>query len=400
MDSSFSSSMKISSSIPKHILPVIVFSQFAGTSLWFAGNAVVPELIEELNLLEMFVGFITMAVQSGFITGTLVFAVLSVADRFSPVKVFLVCSVLGALANVLTIYSSNFTEVMFARLFTGFFLAGIYPVGMKIASDWHKEGLGKALGYLVGALVLGTAFPHFLKYLGGDLPWRFVIAGTSVLSMIGGLMLFFSVADGPYRVRRSSFKPSMFFTLFKNSNFRSAAFGYFGHMWELYTFWAFIPTLLAFYVLSNQDFMINISLWSSIIIGVGGISCAIGGYISLKKGSKFVSKISLLISGLCSVLIPFLFNAPVWVFLGLLLIWGIFVIPDSPQFSTLVAQSTDSSYIATGLTIVNSIGFAITIVSIQLVNLMWAHFQNPLVFLVIFIGPLCGLFAISRYKVS
>ncbi len=392
--------MQVTSSIPKHILPVIVFSQFAGTSLWFAGNAVVPELIEELNLLEMFVGFITMAVQSGFIIGTLVFAVLSIADRFSPVKVFLVCSVFGALANFLTIYSSNFTEVMFARVFTGFFLAGIYPVGMKIASDWHKEGLGKALGYLVGALVLGTAFPHFLKYLGSDLPWRFVITGTSVLSITGGLALFFSVADGPYRVKRSSFKPSMFFSLFKNSNFRSAAFGYFGHMWELYTFWAFVPTLLAFYLISNSQIQISIPLWSFLIIGVGGISCVIGGYFSLNRGSKFVSQVSLTLSGLCSVLIPFLFNAPVWVFIGILLIWGIFVIPDSPQFSTLVAQSTDSSYIATGLTIVNSIGFAITIVSIQLVNLMWAHFQDPLVFLVIFIGPLCGLFAISRYKVS
>lgn len=390
--------MKISSSIPKHILPVIVFSQFAGTSLWFAGNAVVPELIEELNLLEMFVGFITMAVQSGFILGTLVFAVLSIADRFSPVKVFLMCSVLGALANILTIYSSNFTEVMFARVFTGFFLAGIYPVGMKIASDWHKEGLGKALGYLVGALVLGTAFPHFLKYLGGDLPWRFVITGTSVLSVAGGLMLFFSVADGPYRVRRSSFKPSMFFSLFKNSNFRSAAFGYFGHMWELYTFWAFVPTLLAFYLIINPNIQLNIPLWSFLIIGVGGISCVIGGYISLNRGSKFVSQVSLTLSGLCSVLIPFLFNAPVWVFIGILLIWGIFVIPDSPQFSTLVAQSTDSSYIATGLTIVNSIGFAITIVSIQMVNLMWAEFENPLVFLVILLGPVFGILSITRYK--
>lgn len=400
MDSSFSSSMKISSSIPKHILPVIVFSQFAGTSLWFAGNAVVPELIEELNLLEMFVGFITMAVQSGFIIGTLVFAVLSIADRFSPIKVFLACSVLGAVANVLTIFSSSFTDIMLARLFTGFFLAGIYPVGMKIASDWHKEGLGKALGYLVGALVLGTAFPHFLKYLGGDLPWRFVIVGTSVLSVIGGLILFFSVADGPYRVKRSSFKPSMFFTLFKNSNFRSAAFGYFGHMWELYTFWAFVPTLLAFYLLMNPNIQLNIPLWSFLIIGVGGISCVIGGYISLKQGSKFVSKISLFISALCTVLIPFLFNAPIWIFLGFLLIWGVFVIPDSPQFSTLVAQSTESSYIATGLTIVNSIGFAITIISIQLVNLMWAHFQDPMVFLLIFVGPLCGLFSITTYKVS
>ena len=400
MDSFFSSPMQISSSIPKHILPVIVFSQFAGTSLWFAGNAVVPELIEELDLLEMFVGFITMAVQSGFIIGTLVFAVLSVADRFSPVKVFLFCAIAGAFCNWLTVFSSNFTEVMLARLFTGFFLAGIYPVGMKIASDWHKDGLGKALGYLVGALVLGTAFPHFLKYLGGDLPWRFVMTATSILSITGGLTLFFTVKDGPYRKEKGAFKPSMIFSLFKNKNFRSAAFGYFGHMWELYTFWAFVPTLLAFYLISNPEYHLNIPLWSFIIIGIGGISCIIGGYISLKKGSKYVSQSSLLISGLCSIFIPFMFNTPDIVFIGILLIWGVFVIPDSPQFSTLVARSSDSSYIATGLTIVNSIGFAITIVSIQLVNLMWAQFQNPLVFLVIFVGPLLGLFSITRYRTS
>lgn len=390
--------MKISTSIPKHILPVIVFSQFAGTSLWFAGNAVVPELIAELGLLEMFVGFITMAVQSGFIIGTLVFAVLSIADRFSPVKVFLVCAVLGASANLLTIFSSNFTEVMFARLLTGFFLAGIYPVGMKIASDWHKDGLGKALGYLVGALVLGTAFPHLLKFLGEGLPWRFVMIGTSCLSVLGGLTLFFTVEDGPFRVKRSSFKPSMFFSLFKNKNFRSAAFGYFGHMWELYTFWAFVPTLLSFYVISNPQTFLDIPMWSFIIIGIGGASCVVGGYISLKKGSKFVAQFSLLLSGLCSILIPFAFSVPVWAFLLLLLIWGIFVIPDSPQFSTLVAKSSDSSYIATGLTIVNSIGFAVTIISIQLVNLLWATFQNPMVFLVILIGPMIGFFAISKFN--
>lgn len=389
--------MQKGSSIPKHVLPVIVFSQFAGTSLWFAGNAVVPELIEELNLLEMFVGFITMAVQSGFIIGTLVFAVLSIADRFSPVKVFLACAIAGAFCNWLTVFSSNFTEVMFARLFTGFFLAGIYPVGMKIASDWHKEGLGKALGYLVGALVLGTAFPHLLKFLGGDLPWRFIMMGTSILSALGGLVLFFTVKEGPYRVKSSSFKPSKFFTLFRNKNFRSVAFGYFGHMWELYTFWAFVPTLVVFYSITNGIDLAT-SLWSFIIIGIGGISCVIGGYLALKKGSKRVTQIALLISGTISLLIPFAFGLPVWLFLTLLIIWGISVIPDSPQFSTLVAQSSESSYIATGLTIVNCIGFALTIVSIQLVNMLWATFQDPIIFLVILIGPVFGLLSIKKYR--
>ncbi len=390
--------MQTQTSIPKHILPVIVFAQFAGTSLWFAGNAVVPDLIEELNLPEMFVGFITMAVQSGFIIGTLMFAILSVADRFSPVKVFLACSVAGAACNLLTIYSSNFTEVVLARVFTGFFLAGIYPVGMKIASDWHKQGLGKALGYLVGALVLGTAFPHLLKYLGGDLPWRFVLIGTSCLSVFGGLLLFLTISDGPFGSKSGSFKPKMVFQLFKNQNFRLAAFGYFGHMWELYTFWAFVPTLFGFYLISNPGLAFDIPLWSFAAIGIGGISCAVGGHISLKKGSKKVALVSLLVSGVCCLFIPFSFGLPVWLFMVLILLWGIFVIPDSPQFSTLVAQSSNRAYVATGLTIVNSIGFAITIVSIQMVNLVWAATENPLVFLLILIGPVFGVLSISGFQ--
>ncbi|MAL18167.1 MAG: MFS transporter [Balneola sp.] len=385
---------------PKHILPIIVLAQFTGTSLWFAGNAVVSDIILELDLLEMFIGYITMAVQAGFIVGTLIFAFLNVADRFSPVKVFLWCAVGGSLANLMTIWSGSFTEVMIARFATGIFLAGIYPVGMKIAADWHKEGLGKALGYLVGALVVGTAFPHLLKFLGGDLPWRFVLVSTSILATAGGVLLYATVDDGPYRKPSAGFKfkVNAISNLFKNKNFRSAAFGYFGHMWELYTFWAFVPVMLAWYVHSNSQIEISVSFWSFVIIGIGGISCVIGGYWSIKKSSKWVSKISLAVSGLCCLLIPFGFNIPLALFLLLLLIWGIFVIPDSPQFSTMVAQSSESSYVATGLTIVNSLGFAITIVSIQLVNWIWADSESVFVFWVMALGPLVGFWAINRYK--
>lgn len=388
--------------VPRHILPVIVFAQFTGTSLWFAGNAVVDELIAELNLLEMFVGFITMAVQSGFIIGTLVFAFINLADRFSPVKVFLICSLAGSLANLTAIWSTNFTEIMLARVATGFFLAGIYPVGMKIASDWHKEGLGKALGYLVGALVLGTAFPHFLKFTGSSFSWHSVIIGTSALASFGGILLFVTVKDGPHHKKNTASKIELgaIIDLFKIPNFRSAAFGYFGHMWELYTFWAFVPVMLAYYMSSNNIESINVSFWSFLIIGIGGVGCAIGGHLSLGNRSKQVAMISLVISGLCCLLIPFSFSVPLALFLLLMLIWGIFVIPDSPQFSTLVAQSSTSSYVATGLTIVNSLGFALTIVSIQLVNLLWSATSNPLVFLVMFIGPVLGLLAISRFTIS
>ncbi len=386
--------------IPAYILPVIVLAQFAGTSLWFAGNAVVDELILTLALPELFVGYITMAVQAGFIAGTLLFAFLNVADRFSPVRVFLFCALGGSAANLLVMGSASGLGIMAARFITGFFLAGIYPVGMKIASDWHKKGLGKALGYLVGALVVGTAFPHLLKFMSGELPWRYVIAGTSVIASSGGVLLFFTVPDGPNRTPSAGFKfdAGAILKLFRNTNFKSAAFGYFGHMWELYTFWAFVPVMLAWYALQNNQPDLSVSFWSFVIIGVGGISCAIGGYWSLKKSSKWVSKISLAGSGLCCLLIPFSFNLPLALFLVVLITWGVFVIPDSPQFSTMVARSSESSYVATGLTIVNSLGFAITIVSIQLVNMSWSATDSPYVFWLMAFGPVMGYWAISAYK--
>jgi len=377
---------------------VIVLAQFAGTSLWFAGNAVIPELVKALQLTQMAVGYITSAVQFGFISGTLLFAVLSLADRYSPSKVFLWCAILGAVANTLTVYSDTFTLLMLSRFVTGFFLAGIYPVGMKIAADWHKEGLGKALGYLVGALVLGTAFPHFIKFVSADLPWKVILFATSLFATAGGALLYFAVPDGPYHGKKGSFEPLAFISLFKNRNFRSAAFGYFGHMWELYTFWAFIPVMIGYYGQVNGMSVANISLWSFVAIGIGSISCAAGGHWSISVGSKKVALVSLIGSGICCLLVPFFFSVSFPLFLILLFVWGWFVVSDSPQFSTLIAQSSDSDYVATGLTIVNSIGFAITIVSIQLVNVLWAQWQSPVVFLVMAAGPLLGSLSIRKYQ--
>ena len=385
---------------PWHILPVIVFAQFAGTSLWFAGNAVVDSLILELGLPQMFLGYITTAVQAGFIAGTLVFAFFNIADRYSPVRVFLFCALSGAVLNLLIIFLDSAIPILSIRFATGFFLAGIYPVGMKIAADWHREGLGKALGYLVGALVIGTAFPHLLKFAGSDYPWRFVFIGTSIIAASGGLLLLLTVKDGPYRAASTGLKldPKAIFKLFKNKNFKFAALGYFGHMWELYTFWAFVPVMLSFYLEANTGLNLSVPLWSFIIISIGGIGCALGGYVAMAKSSKWVSVVALLGSGISCLIIPFSFSLPLVAFFTILFIWGFFVIPDSPQFSALVANSTEPALVATGLTIVNSIGFALTIVSIQLVSYFWNHTQSPFVFLIMALGPLLGVFYTLKYE--
>lgn len=217
------------------IVPVIVAAQLACTSLWFAGNAVLPEVQALWKLAESSTGTILAAVQVGFVSGTLLFAVFSISDRFRATTVFLACAVLGALSNLaIATVCDDLASLVAARFLTGFFLAGIYPVGMKIAASWCEGGLGKVLGYLVGALVLGTAMPHFIRGLGADLPWASVVVTCSMASLLGGLAICCWVPPGPYLPARSPFDLSALPKMFKSGPFRAAAFGYFGHMWELY----------------------------------------------------------------------------------------------------------------------------------------------------------------------
>ena len=384
--------------VPPHILPVIVFAQFAGTSLWFAGNAVVNDLQQLLDVSADVTGAITLAVQLGFITGTLVFAVLSISDRFSPSRVFLISAVLGAVFNAAVYWStSSIVLVLLFRFLTGFFLAGIYPVGMKIASDWYTSGLGGALGFLVGALVLGTAFPHILSAFPNVLDWQSILLATSALSVGGGLLLYLTVGDGPNRVPAPGFSFDAIPRIFSFKDFRSAAGGYFGHMWELYAFWAFVPAILTTYN-RLQGASIDVSLWSFLIIGAGCLSCVIGGVISRSKGSVSVAYYMLLVSGLFCFFSPALFWLPPWIFLGALLIWGFAVIGDSPQFSAVVAKTAPKMYLGTAITIVNCIGFALTLFSIQLLVILIEAFPEQWIYLVLVPGPLLGLLSVNRLR--
>src|SRR6476620_1049316 len=198
---------------PTNILPVIILSQFAGTSLWFAGNAILPELQLRFNLDHHAVSNLTSIVQLGFIAGTFVFAFLSIADRFSPSKVFFASSIVASIANLTIMFAHAGGSLFILRFITGFFLAGIYPIGMKIAADWYDKELGNALGYLVGALVLGTAFPHLLK-VNYSLPWKEVVIVTSSFATLGGILVFLLIPDGPYRKKGTGIQPSSLFTAF------------------------------------------------------------------------------------------------------------------------------------------------------------------------------------------
>lgn len=384
----------------KRILPTIVLSQFCCTSMWFAGNAIIPDIIRDFHLDQSFLADLTSAVQFGFIIGTLVFAVFTISDRFSPSKVFFSCAIIAALFNVaISMNNIHSVSILMFRFCTGFFLAGIYPVGMKIASDHYQQGLGKSLGFLVGALVLGTAFPHLLKSITMDLPWKFVIYATSTLSVFGGIAMWILVPDGPFRRKTQQLNLGAFFNGFKNMNFRSAAFGYFGHMWELYTFWAFLPVLLSAYQQQHPGTDFNVSLLSFCIIASGGVSCALGGLLSLQFGPKRIATIALSLSCICCLLSPlFLLNPSSAILLIFLFFWGLSVTADSPLFSTLIAYNAPEESRGTSLTIVNCIGFSITIISIQFMKWIFENIHSSYNYMLLAIGPVLGLMALLRNK--
>jgi MFS family permease len=351
--------------VPRRILPVIVLSQFCGGSLWFAANAVMPDLQRAWALPETAVGTLTSAVQVGFVCGTLVFALLMVADRLAPTRVFLACAVLGALANAAVVLLDGQWGLLLAlRFVVGFLLAGIYPVGMRIASSWYREGLGAAMGVLIGALVLGTALPHGIRALGGGgvpLPWQIVLLGVSALAALGGLATAWLVPDNPQRSTGERITPRGLAVIWTDRQVRAPVFGYFGHMWELYTFYVLVPLIVA--LRFTGEGTSAASFW---IIASGTIGCVVGGLLVRRFGSARVAMAQLATSGACALAAPLLIGAPLPVFMTWLVLWGITVAGDSPQFSTLTARNAPSAMVGSVLTFANCIGFAITVASIEL----------------------------------
>ena len=375
---------------PRHVLPIIVLAQFAGTSLWFAVNAVMPDLQIQMGWPASDVGRLTSALQLGFIAGTLVFAVLAIADRFSSRRVFLICSLagsmctLGALAQV-----DDFLALLMWRATTGFFLAGIYPVGMKIASQWFPKGLGVALGWLVGALVLGSASAHGIRALSSQLPWSTVMLSVAGLAAAGGLILYVLIPEPPQKTTQAKqLQWQALASLWTDWRVRSSVLGYFGHMWELYTLWVLAPLILATRFEGTQ-----LSMAAFSVIGVGALGCILGGLGAKRWGSAKVATLLLGISGMCCLLAPWLMFAPLEWMMAWLLIWGVTVAGDSPQFSTLTASNAPPHAVGSVLTLTNCIGFGISIVSIELFTHLakWHDLSTLLPWLGL--GPLLGIWA-------
>ncbi len=329
----------------------------------------------------------------GFISGTLVFAALNLSDRFSPARVFFICSLIGALFNFLGIFLSDHMPVLLiTRIICGISLAGIYPVGMKIAASWYPGTVSKALGWLVGALVLAAGFPYLIRMLGWQGIGRIILMATSVLCAAGGMIQFFLVKDGPHLPRATHLDLGVIRNVFCHPGFRASAFGYFGHMWELYAVFAYVPSLIAALVDSHAD------LLSFAFFVAGFLGCAASGIIALRTGSRRVALASLFISGVLCLISPLLFYLPVWAALILIMIWGVAVVADSPQFSTLNALFAPSDYVGSALTSVNCIGFLITIVTIELLDVWIKSLGIKTAFLPLVFGPVFGWMSLKKYR--
>ena len=377
--------------VPRRVLPLIVLAQFACTSPWFAINAVMPDLQRELGWPASAVGTLTSAVQAGFIAGTLLFALLAVSDRFAPRRVFLCCALACAGCTVMALASvRELGGLLFWRALTGFFLAGIYPVGMKIASQWYRQGLGAALGWLIAALVLGSASPHLLRGLGAALPWTHVMLAVAALAAGGGVLLFAAVPDAPAPpAGPATLHWAALAAVWTDSRLRASVLGYFGHMWELYTMWVLVPAILAVRVAGALQ-----SYAAFAVLGAGALGCVGGGLLARRFGSARVAQVQLAASGLCCLLAPWLIAAPAPLFGLWLFVWGVTVAGDSPQLSALTAANAPRSAVGSVLTLVNSLGFAISIVSIQCFVTLAEHWPLSTLLPWLGLGPLLGLLAL------
>ena len=372
----------------------IVLAELFGTSLWFSANSAADSLKLAWGISQVDIGLLTTAVQAGFILGTLIFSLSGLADRYPASKIFAVCSLLGAVFNgCFALLSAGILSAIVFRFLVGASLAGIYPLGMKLIMGWDPKNAGKSLGILVGMLTLGTALPHGIRAVGSVLSWELVILASSILALISALIVW-NLGDGPHLKLSTASKRwnmSGIFKAFRILEFRASALGYFGHMWELYAFWTLVPMLLVLAFMDSSNTNPNaISQWTFCIIGVGAIGCIAGGILSQTVGSPKVAFYALLASGLMCVIYPFLDDVDIAYRLGVLLLWGIAVVADSPQFSAMSAKACPPELIGTALTIQNSIGFGLTIFSILAVTSEVGQIGSKVAWLLL-PGPVLGL---------
>jgi len=394
---------------------LLSLAELLAMGLWFSASAVTPNLTTLWGLSPGQVAWLSMAVTVGFVIGAFISTLTNISDIFSPRLVFTLSALTGAAATALITFSDGYGPALILRIVTGFALAGVYPVGMKIMATWMKEDRGLGLGLLTGALAIGVASPHLIRALGGVSNWQYVLYVAAALAALGGIVVFFIGHLGPYRGAPAKLRWRHVMEIARDRGMRLANFGYLGHMWELFSMWTWISAfLLASFQATNQAtgqatgqasiWGLNpeaaASLMTFLAIAASGPSSLAAGWFADRFGRTRITIIALAVSGSCAVVIGLFFGANIWLVSLLALVWGFAIAPDSGQYSTAISELSDPEYIGTALTLQTSLGFLLTLITVRLVPNLVELIGWQWSFAFLALGPIFGIWAMGRLKRS